>query len=362
MEKRPEISVVVATYQRAEIMRETLRHLGNQELDASRYEVIVVDDGSLDHTGSVVEEWMQRAPFRLRYIQHSNHGPGYTQNRGLEAAEAPLVLLMADDIWMSPCALSAHLAFHRSHPEPAVAVVGRLEEAPPQNASVFLRHWVHWPQYREFTDLSELPYYRFMACNISAKRDFVLRYGPYREQMGRAGPAAHEDPLLGYQLSQAGLRILYCPEALGFHHHPTTFEAACERRYMQGLNFGEFCRHAPVPEIPVVYHLLKWWTLADHWRTFTGPRRRHLMPADRNIPVLVARHLLRAAVFNGLAVRYLWEPVVQASERNPAIARLMNWQIYRGVLFYHFLRGCREGHRRFDIARERVEEAGITSG
>lgn len=362
MSKELALSVVVATYDRAEIIRETLRHLAEQELDPAAYEVIVVDDGSPDHTRAVVEEWMARAPYRLRCLHHSNHGPGYTQNRGIEVAEAPLVLLMADDIFMSPPALKAHLAMHEAHPEQEVAVVGRLEESRLLDQTVFLRNWVHWTQYREFTGLLELPYYRFMACNISVKRDFVLRYGPYREQMGRAGPAAHEDPQLGYQLSRGGLRILYCPDALGFHHHPTTFEAASERRYMQGLNFGEFHHHAPAPEIPVTYHVLTWRTLPDHVRALFGPRRRYLMPADRNPALLLWRYLLRTLLFNGLTVRGLWEPLVRAAERSPAIARWMHWQVYRGVLFYHFLRGCRDGYRIFDKARGVLNRPGTTPG
>src|SRR5216684_4744505 len=107
---QPKLSVVMATYNRAETLRETLRHLAEQELDPADYEVIVVDDGSPDDTRAVVEEWVPRAPFRLTYLHHENHGPGYTQNRGLEVAQAPLVLLMADDILMSPPALPAHLA------------------------------------------------------------------------------------------------------------------------------------------------------------------------------------------------------------------------------------------------------------
>ncbi len=362
MSKEPALSVVVATYKRAEIVRETLRHLAEQDLDPTEYEVIVVDDGSPDHTRAVVEEWMVRAPYRLRYLHHSNHGPGYTQNRGIRAAEAPIILLMADDIFMSPQALKAHLDTHRAHPEQEVAVAGRLEEAPPADANVFLRNWVHWRQYRDFTGLSELPYYRFVACNISVKRDFVLRYGPYRERMGRAGPAAHEDTQLAYQLSRAGLRILYRPQALGFHHHPTTFEAACDRRYMQGLNFGEFHSNVPVPEIPVAYHVLSWSTLPDHFRALFGPRRQYLTAADRNPAILAARYLLRAVLFNGVTVRGLWEPMVHAAERSPTIARMMHWQLYRGVLFYHFLRGCRDGHRIYDRARGAVSRTGATGG
>lgn len=73
------LSVVLATYNRAEILRETLQHLANQELDPASFEVIVIDDGSPDHTRAVVAEWINKAPFSLTYLHHSNHGPGYTQ-------------------------------------------------------------------------------------------------------------------------------------------------------------------------------------------------------------------------------------------------------------------------------------------
>src|SRR5260221_5749528 len=106
------ISVVVPTYNRAETFRETLRHLAQQELDPTEYEVVVVDDGSSDHTRAVVEDWIARAPCRLRYIYQSNHGPGHAYNRAFEAAEAPIVLLIADDILLSPQCLKEHLEVH----------------------------------------------------------------------------------------------------------------------------------------------------------------------------------------------------------------------------------------------------------
>jgi hypothetical protein len=206
-----------------------------------------------------------------------------------------------------------------------------------------------WDPFRfdDFAGHTELPYFRFWACNISVKRDFILQHGPFREAMGRAGPAAHEDPELGYRLHPHGLRIFYCPEALGHHHHVVTLQQACARAHHQGLNFGEFNTLVPEPEIPVVYHVIGLHTVRDHLRTWFGPGRRHLAAGDRNPVLLLARYLVRDLVFNGVTVRRFWEPLFERAERDPRVARRMRPAFYRGLIAYYFFRGCREGNERF---------------
>src|SRR6266581_3860810 len=78
MVDRLKLSVVLATYNRAETLRDTLHHLADQELDPTCYEVIVIDDGSPDHTRKVVEEALPVVPFKMTYLHHANRGPGYT--------------------------------------------------------------------------------------------------------------------------------------------------------------------------------------------------------------------------------------------------------------------------------------------
>ena len=89
MERKPDLSVVVATYNRADTLRETLAHLMAQSLDAQRFEVIVVDDGSTDDTRSVVEAAQQHCRSDLRYLHHANRGPGYTQTRAFGRPARP---------------------------------------------------------------------------------------------------------------------------------------------------------------------------------------------------------------------------------------------------------------------------------
>src|SRR6266568_1501643 len=344
------ISVVVATYNRAETLRETIHHLTDQDLDPACYEVVIADDGSPDHTRQVVEEAMKVVPFHLTYVTHPNHGIGYTQNRGLEAAKAPIVLMMADDIFMMRQALKVHVAMHEARPEPEVAIQGRVVQSPRLTESVFLRTWDPF-RFSSFSGLTELPYYRFWACHISAKREFVISHGAFREHRGRAGAACHEDSELGYRLHQAGLRIFYCKDALGHHHHVVSLKTACIRAYEQGLNFDEYRMWVPEPEISVAYHVLRWSEIGDHLRAWFGPRRHHLTSGDRNPALLLARCLVRALAFNALTVRFFWEPIFAKAEHDPTIARLMRPSYYRGLIAYHFFRGCREGNIRFGVPR-----------
>lgn len=342
------LSVVFATFERAETLRDTLRHLADQSLDPAEYEVIVADDGSKDHTRAVVEEMRPQLPFALTYLHHSNHGPGYTQNRGIEVARAPVFLLIADDIFMSRDALKAHLSMHEKNPEPEVAVLGKVVQPPQLGDSVFIRTWDPF-RYSDFDGVAELPYFRFWACNISAKRDFVMRVGGFREHRGRAGYAAHEDTELGYRLKKGGLRILYCPQALGFHNHVVTLKHASARSHHQGVNFGEFIAYVPEPEITVVYHVFNWTTLGDHLRCWFGPHRKYLAPADRNPFLLLARYAVRGLVFNRLTVPLFWERLADQAERSPRIARLMRASFYRGIIAYYFFRGVEDGNRRFGV-------------
>jgi hypothetical protein len=52
-------------------------------------------------------------------------------------------------------------------------------------------------------------------------------------------------------------------------------------------------------------------------------------------------------VFNDLAVRVIWQPLLARAEYDPALARLVRPGMYRGVIFNYFLRGCRDGDRQY---------------
>jgi glycosyltransferase involved in cell wall biosynthesis len=93
----PDVSVVVCTYNRADFLRQTLASLLQQTLKSKCYEIIVVDDGSSDHTAEAVEDVRRGARIDIRYIRQANSGIGNARNRGYREARAPWVAYIDDD-------------------------------------------------------------------------------------------------------------------------------------------------------------------------------------------------------------------------------------------------------------------------
>lgn len=338
----PEISVVLSTYRRAETLRRTLECLVEQDLPPERFEVIVVDDGSPDSTAEIVAECKRKAPFSLSYLRHENRGPGYTQNRGIMSARAPLVLLMADDIFLEPHAVRSHLEHHRAHPALEVAALGRVKQSPELTQSVFLAKWDPF-RFDEIDGHTELPPYRFWAMNISAKREFLVSNGMYLEHRGRGGASCMEDLELGCRLHGRGLRLNYCREALGWHYHVVSLDEAVKRWYERGLNYGEFRRHAPLPELTVWFHVLDRHTVGEYYRVLQGANS--FRGLERWFAWHVLRHVVRVVVVNALSAKYFWRPLFDLAERSPVVAARVTPKMYRVFLYYHFLRGVRDGRR-----------------
>jgi glycosyltransferase involved in cell wall biosynthesis len=89
------ISVVVPTYNRAELLKLTIRSILAQSRPAD--EVIVVDDGSTDHTPEVCAELGDR----IVYIRQKNMGLSAARNTGIRAATGRWVAFCdSDDLWL----------------------------------------------------------------------------------------------------------------------------------------------------------------------------------------------------------------------------------------------------------------------
>lgn len=94
----PELSIVVCTYQRADLILHSLDALAAQTLDPSRWELIVVDNNSPDDTRDVVEDFQKNHPdLTVRYVLETRQGLSHARNCGFSEAKAPFVAFVDDD-------------------------------------------------------------------------------------------------------------------------------------------------------------------------------------------------------------------------------------------------------------------------
>lgn len=91
----PKISVIVATYNRSEVLRKSLKGMRDQAYP-SDYEIIVVDDGSTDNTKEVLEEYSEKFQ-KVKFFSQENKGPAAARNLGIKKSKYPLVAVMDDD-------------------------------------------------------------------------------------------------------------------------------------------------------------------------------------------------------------------------------------------------------------------------
>ena len=110
MTEQPLVSVIIPVYNGARFLRACLESVFAQTYRP--FEVIVVDDGSVDDSGRIAQSFPE-----VRYIQQANQGVAAARNKGLEAARGEFyAFLDQDDLW-KPEKLKLQIEYLQSHPE-----------------------------------------------------------------------------------------------------------------------------------------------------------------------------------------------------------------------------------------------------
>lgn len=105
-----QVSVIIPTYNRAEMVGEAIESVLNQ--DFSSFELIVIDDGSTDQTSKVLRSFGRR----IRSIRQENKGVSAARNLGIcHASGEWIAFLDSDDLWL-PGKLTAQVDFFRRNP------------------------------------------------------------------------------------------------------------------------------------------------------------------------------------------------------------------------------------------------------
>lgn len=90
-----QVSVIIPTYNRADTICRAVDSVLQQTY--ANLEIIIVDDGSTDHTQRVLQPYAHRA----KIVCQANQGPSAARNRGIEISQGEiLAFLDSDDVWL----------------------------------------------------------------------------------------------------------------------------------------------------------------------------------------------------------------------------------------------------------------------
>ena len=215
----PAVSVVVPTVGRPGALARCLAALAAQR-EAGAFEVIVVDDGVPSGSDGAGCDLLLRA---------GGQGAAAARNLGARAARGQLLLFLDDDLVPASDLVARHLARHDGRPR---AVVGHCPPAPrdPGLAELAAALWWH-DQFELMGDAGALTFTGMLSGNLSIPRSAFLELGGFDEGLGRL---RREDWLFGLTALEAGLELVYAPEAVAAHEFGVPVRPRLAAAYAEG--------------------------------------------------------------------------------------------------------------------------------
>jgi len=218
--------VIVATYNRCELLKRTLASLLVAEAPPGLdVRVAVADNNSKDMTRKVVEEWMPKFGGRLQYLFEGRQGKSYALNTAIASTGGELVGMIDDDEeidrgWYARVA--------EAFQDDAVDFIGgpyvpRWGAEPPAWLPESYRGAIGWVDGGD----KILPYDEnypgiLMGGNAIFRRALLMRVGLYATNLGRTDKhlLSCEDDDMYQRILAAGARGFYRPDLIIHHYIP----------------------------------------------------------------------------------------------------------------------------------------------
>jgi glycosyltransferase involved in cell wall biosynthesis len=235
------LSVIICTRNRAEKLAQSLYRFAQAQTPSGDWEVIVVDNGSQDHTRDVVTGVVRRQALPLKYTFESKRGLSYARNRGLAQATGSLVAFTDDDCLISETWPDTIVREFTADHE-LMVVGGRVDPADCQDAPIGIRPFPDRLQICSFGQIME----RLIGCNMAFRGGVFRTTGLFDTRLGagtRVGSA--EDVDIFYRALKAGMKTCYSPTMRICHAHGRVDEATVSTlkdSYVRGRG-ALYCKH-----------------------------------------------------------------------------------------------------------------------
>jgi len=195
-------SIVIPTYNRLPILQKCLQAMEAQDF-TQPYEIVVVDDGSTDGTVEFLKDKATEFPHVKLFLQN-HEGAAIARNTGIDLAQGETIVFIDSDLVVTPIFLSSHAkaleGSDRAFTYGRVINTANFEDPTSEQIKI--------------TDISTA---FFATGNVAIAKHWLLEAGKFDTSFRQYG---WEDLELGVRLKKLGLKLIKCPEAVGYHWHP----------------------------------------------------------------------------------------------------------------------------------------------
>lgn len=235
------LSLLIATYNRAARLIDTLESVVEQDAPAEQWECVVVNNNSTDDTAARFAAFAAAHPqFNLRMVEEHNQGLSYARNRGIRESTGVYIAIIDDDERIAPTFISAYITLFDTVPE-AVAGGGPIVPVYPSGRPAWMSCFTERPiantmylgdRIREFPE-GHIP----GGGNMAIRRSAVKRYGVFDVSLGRVGTSltGGEESDLFERLRLAEAKYFYTPRAVMYHIIP---EEKLTEEYFSRLSYN----------------------------------------------------------------------------------------------------------------------------
>lgn len=315
LEKRfgapPWVSVVIATFNRSELLRHLLVDLDKQTLPRNAYEVVAVDDGSEEDVRAKLADLSPG--YALRIERQANAGAAVARQRGVELARGTVIVVVDDDMRVASTFLERHLS---KHEDDKTVVLGRLRpDANLADMPLFERFYarVLAKTAQAFASGQEtVRGHNLYTGNVSFPRALFLDAGGFDPSF-----RALEDEELGIRFEKAGARFVFANDAESIHGSDwTSMKKWMDRAFRDGVYQTKVSeKHPDHPESSPWRHL-------PNLNPLTKPFIAVSLAAPRAAGLIANVAIQAAAAFDKVGL----EPVALAGT-----TFVYGLQYYRGV-------------------------------
>ena len=324
MEHLPTVSVIIPTYNRKDMLRDTLNSLARQTYPNECFEVIIVDDGSTDGTQEIEGE---RFPFTLRYFRQSNQGATVARNFAARQSRADILAFLDDDILVEPDYLTFLIHEHAmNQPRIVVGTVSiQCDEVTPFSRTL-------GTSLASSQNSVELAFTDICSNNMAILRKAYFEVGMFHD-LGFLGSSSWCDVDLGYRAYRQGFDFR------------RSSKARCSHRDNFACNLDRHKNRAKTSAFQAVLLFKKYPELLAHLPMFYDKTPIRWV---QDPPPLLARKLARSIV-SSRPVLWMMEQIVNGLEKSYPASTILP-SLYRYIIGGYIFHGYREGLRKFELA------------